>query len=189
LTGEPSPGIDVEVALVRQFLPTITLDEVRDVTRRLLHEDSRVVLAVAPEKPGITTPTEAELRTALSTVAQGAVPPWEDGVAGRALLERVPEGGRVVARHFLDALGVTVLKLSNGVEVWLKPTDFKNEQILFGADALGGASLAPPKAVLEALLSPIAVGEMGVGGFTPGDLEKLLAGKLVQVSPEVQQYT
>ena len=43
--------------------------------------------------------------------------------------------------------------------------------------------------MVEALLSSVAVGEMGVGGFTPVELEKLLAGKLVQVSPEVDHYT
>jgi zinc protease len=94
-----------------------------------------------------------------------------------------------VSRRKIDSLGVTVLTLSNGVEVWLKPTDFKNDQILFGADASGGASLAAPEHVIEALLSPVAVGEMGVGGFTPVEIEKLLAGKLVQVSPEVQHYS
>jgi zinc protease len=189
LVGEPSPGIDVEVALVRQFLPTITLDEVRDVTRRLLHDDSRVVLAVAPDKAGVAVPTEADVRTALAAVTQAAITPWQDRIAGRQLLEHPPAGGSVVSRRQIEPLGVTVLTLSNGVEVWLKPTDFKNDQVLFGADALGGASLAEPSAVIEALLSPLSVGEMGVGGFTPGDLEKLLAGKLVEVSPEVQQYT
>ena len=189
LTGEPSPGIDVELALVRQFLPTITLDEVRDVTRRNIHEDSRVVLAVAPQKEGVAVPTEAEVRGVLTATSQAAVTPWEDRTAGRQLLEKPPAGGTVVSRRKIDPLGVTVLTLSNGVEVWLKPTDFKNDQILFGADASGGASLSAPEHVVEALLSPVAVGEMGVGGFTPVEIEKLLAGKLVQVSPEVQHYT
>jgi zinc protease len=189
LTGEPSPGIDVELALVRQFLPTNTLDEVRDVIRRNIHEDSRVVLAVAPQKEGVAVPTEAEVRGVLTSTSQAAVTPWEDRTAGRQLLEKPPAGGTVVSRRKIDALGVTVLTLSNGVEVWLKPTDFKNDQVLFGADAFGGASLAAPEHVVEALLSPIAIGEMGVGGFTPVEIEKLLAGKLVQVSPEVQHYT
>jgi zinc protease len=189
LTGEPSPGIDVELALVRQFLPTITLDEVRDVTRRNIHEDSRVVLAVAPQKESGAIPTEADIRGVIGSVAQVAVTPWEDHTAGRQLLEKPPAGGTVVSRRKVEPLGVTVLTLSNGVDVWLKPTDFKNDQILFGADASGGASLAAPEHVVEALLSPVAVGEMGVGGFTPVEIEKLLAGKLVQVSPEVQHYT
>jgi zinc protease len=189
LTGEPSPGIDVELAMVRQFLPTITLDEVRDVTRRNIHEDSRVVLAVAPAKEGVTVPTEAEVRSVLSSATQADIAPWEDRTAGRQFLETPPAGGTVTARRTIDSLGVTVVTLSNGVEVWLKPTDFKNDQIVFGADALGGASLAAPEHVLDALLSPIAVGEMGFGGFTPVEIEKLLAGKLVQVSPEVSHYT
>ena len=189
LTGEPSPGIDVELGMVRELLPTITLDEVRDVTLRNIHEDSRVVLAVAPRKEGVTVPTEAEVRGVLAATSQVAVTPWEDRTAGRQLLEHPPAGGTVTARRRIDAIGVTVLTLSNGVEVWLKPTDFKNDQILFGADALGGASLADPGHVVEALLSSVAVGEMGVGGFTPVELEKLLAGKLVQVAPEVDHYT
>jgi zinc protease len=189
LTGEPSPGIAVELALVRRFLPTITLDEVRDVTHRNLHEDSRVVLAVAPQKEGVVVPTEAEVRGVLTTATQAAVAPWEDRTAGRQLLEHPPVGGTVTSRRTIDALGVTVATLSNGVEVWLKPTDFKNDQIVFGADALGGASLADPEHALDALLSPVAVGEMGMGGFTPVEIEKLLAGKLVQVSPDVDHYT
>ncbi len=189
LTGEPSPGIDVELALVRQFLPTITLDEVRDVTLRNIHEDSRVVLAVAPQKEGVAVPTEAEVRGVLTSVTQVAVTPWEDRTAGRQLLEKPPLGGTVVSRRKIDPLGITVLTLSNGVEAWLKPTDFKNDQVVFGADAFGGASLAAPEHVVEALLSPVAVGEMGAGEFTPVEIEKLLAGKLVQVSPEVQHYT
>ncbi len=189
LTGEPSPGIDVELALVRRFLPTITLDEVRDVTHRNIHEDSRVVLAVAPQKEGVAVPTEAEVRAVLASTTQVAVTPWEDRTAGRQLLEHPPAGGTVTARRKIEPLGITVVTLSNGVEVWLKPTDFKNDQVVFGADALGGASLAPPEHALEALLSPIAVGEMGVGGFTAVELEKVLAGKLVQVSPDVDHYT
>ena len=33
---------------------------------------------------------------------------------------------------------------ANGVEAWLKPTDFKNDQVLFTLNAPGGTSLAPP---------------------------------------------
>jgi hypothetical protein len=45
------------------------------------------------------------------------------------LQERWRPGGR-------PEIGATVLKLSN-VEVWLKPTDFKNDQIVFSVRAWG----------------------------------------------------
>ena len=38
----------------------------------------------------------------------------------------------------IDDLGVTVVRLSNGVEAWLKPTDFKNDQVVFTMTAPGG---------------------------------------------------
>jgi zinc protease len=125
----------------------------------------------------------------LQSVTQASLTPWEDRTAGRSLLDKPPTPGTIVSRRSVDAIGATVLKLSNGVEVWLKRTDFKNDQVLFGADAIGGVSVAEPARVFEALLAPMAVGEMGIGGFTPVEIEKLMAGKLVQVTPEMQHYT
>ena len=62
-----------------------------------------------------------------------------------------------------------MLTLSNGVEVWLKPTDFRNDQIIFTSYARGGSSLASPADYLNASLATSLVGLAGVGGFTPVD--------------------
>ena len=48
---------------------------------------------------------------------------------------------------------MTVVNFGNGVEAWLKPTDFKNDQILFSLNATGGASLSPPADYPEAALA------------------------------------
>ena len=64
------------------------------------------------------------------------------------------------------------------MEAWLKPTDFKNDQVLFSLIAPGGASLAPPDRYLDALLAPALVQLSGVGGHSAVDLQKLLAGKI-----------
>jgi len=189
LDAEPSPGIETEYRFVQELLPGVTLDEVRALTGTLVHEDNRVVLATAPQKEGLRTPTADELRAAVATASATPIGPWEDKLAGRDLLESKPAPGRVTDTRTIDALGVTVLTLSNGVSVWLKPTDFKNDQVLFSAYALGGASVADPADYFEATLSPAAAGEAGFGGFSPDDLGKLLAGKLVSASPYVSQYT
>jgi zinc protease len=189
LDAEPMPGIETEYRLAQQLLPGIALEEVRDLTRTLVHEDSRVVLAAAPQKEGLRTPTSDELRAAVAGATAASIGPWEDKLAGRELLESKPAPGRATETRTIEALEVTVLTLSNGVSVWLKPTDFKNDQVLFSAYALGGASTAEPPDFFEASLSPTVVGEAGVGGFTPDDLGKLLAGKLVNASPYVGAYT
>ena len=57
----------------------------------------------------------------------------------------------------MDDVGVTVVRFANGVEAWLKPTDFKNDQVLFTLNALGGTSLAPPDDYAEASLATALV--------------------------------
>jgi zinc protease len=189
LDAEPSPGIETEYRLVQELLPGISLEEVRALTATLVHDDNRVVLATAPEKEGLRAPTADELRAAVAESSAAPIGPWEDKLAGRELLEKKPAAGRIADRRTIDALGVTVLTLSNGVSVWLKPTDFKNDQVLFSSYALGGASAAEPPDYFEAAVSAAAAGEAGFGGFSPDDLGKLLAGKLVSASPSIGNYT
>ncbi len=187
LQREPAPGIAYEFAMVRGFLPGITSDELTGEVRKLVRDDSRVVLGVAPTGPG--TPTDDTLRTALAAAFTGVVTPWSDGLAGRALVPTPPARGRVTGRRRIPDVGVTVLTLSNGMEVWLKPTTFKADQVVFSAYAYGGGSLASEADYTEAALAPALVAMGGVGGLTPVDLEKVLAGRLASASPDIDSHT
>jgi zinc protease len=189
LTDEPSPGIAYEYQLAKTVLPAITLDEISEAARVRLSAASRVVLAVAPEKSGLMTPSEGELTATLAAAAKVAVMPWTDTTSTRALLEQKPERAAVVERRELGAIGVTVVRFANGVEAWLKPTDFKNDQVMFTMYAPGGASLAPPEAFTEASLATALVNLSGVGGFSARDLEKALAGKRASASPFISLST
>jgi zinc protease len=182
LSAEAVPGIDAELALAKQFLPTITVQETATLARELMPEDNRVVLASAPEKTGLAAVSESALTAALRAGATAAVTPWRDEVGDRALLAKIPTGGAVKDRREIPEIGVTVLTLSNGVEVWLKPTDFRNDQITFTSYARGGLSLAAQDNFFNASLSSSLVGLGGIGGITPVDMSKLLAGKLASAS-------
>jgi zinc protease len=189
VNDEPVPGIEAELALVRRFAPTMTAAEASAFVRSVLTDDNRVVLASFPAKPGVTAVTEATLRGALTAGLAAAVEPWRDDMAGRALLASAPATGTVRARREIPEIGVTVLTLSNGVEVWLKPTDFRNDQISFTGYSRGGTSLAPPTEYLDASLSTSLVSVAGVGGFTPVDLDKVLAGRIANAAAYMSSYT
>jgi len=189
LSGEPSPGIEYEYRLVQQVLPGVTLDEVTAIARARLTGDSRVVLAVLPQKPDLPLPTEADLAAALSAADKVAVMPWSEATPTRALLETTPVPGAVASRRELADIGVTIVRFSNGVEAWLKPTDFKNDQVLFTMYALGGASLSPPADFVEASLATTYVELSGYGGLKALELDKLLAGKLASASPYLSLST
>jgi zinc protease len=183
LIDEPTPGIAYEHQLAQQVVPAITLDETWAAARRVLTDDSRVVLAVAPQKAGLTAPSDAELLASLSQGEKAEVAAWSSTAASAALMEHKPEPGSVVSRRTLDELGVTIVRFANGVDAWLKPTDFKNDQVLFSMEALGGASLAPAADFPEASLSATYVSASGAGPLKALDMERVLAGKLAAATP------
>lgn len=183
LNDEPSPGIAWEYRLVMQVLPTISDAEVSAMAKSLLSDDSRVVLATSPQKTGIKIPTDSELKTAMDAANAVRVTPWADTTATRSLMEHAPKAGAVASRRSYDELGITVVHFANGVDAWLKPTDFKNDQILFGLNASGGASLASPSDYVEASLADDYITLSGIGGLKALDLQKVLTGKLAAARP------
>ena len=183
LEDEPSPGIEYERKLVQQLLPGITAAEVTTVAKDLFSDTSRVILAVSPEKPDLKVPTEAEIRAAVASAEKVAVTAWADDAATRELMARLPDPGTIKDRKEMPELGVTVVRFSNGVEGWFKPTDFKNDQVLFSLSSRGGSSLAPPELFFEASFSPALVQLSGAGGHRAVDLQRLLAGKSTSAGP------
>ena len=183
LQGEPFPGIEYEHKLVQALAPTITAEEVAKAAKAMFADTSRVILGVSPQKAGVAVPTDTQLTAAITSADAVAVTPWTDTSSSATLLARAPDPGAVVDRREIAELGVTVVRLSNGVEAWLKPTDFKNDQVLFALAASGGSSLAAPEKFVEAQLATGQVELSGAGGHRAIDLPKLTAGKIASASP------
>jgi zinc protease len=91
----------------------------------------------------------------------------------------------VVSETTVPELGLTQWRLSNGITVVLKPTDFKDDEILVQGISPGGASLVPDSAYLSASWASTVVTASGVGGFSAVDLQKVLAGKAVSLRPSI----
>jgi zinc protease len=188
LEGEAAPGIQAEYDLAHKFIPLVTAEQAAAELVRLMPERNRVVLAVTPSKEGVPVVTEAALAGSMRE-ASGPVAAWRDEAVGQELMPKPPQPGAVRASRQIPELGVTVLSLSNGVEVWLKPTQFKNDQVFFTAYAKGGTSLADEAGYRDAALSSALVGVAGIGGLSPVDLGKVLAGKIASVSTYMGGYT
>ena len=183
LQGEPTPGIEYEHKLVQTLVPTITAADVAAAAKEAFSDTSRVILAVSPQKTGVAVPTEDQLRAAVKSADAVAVTAWADSASNAALVAKMPVPGTVTDRREIPELGVTVVRFSNGVEAWLKPTDFKNDQVLFSLVASGGSSLQTPEKFIEAQLATGQVELSGAGGHRAIDLPRLTAGKIASASP------
>jgi len=182
LSGEPMPGIENSLDLTRRLLPTITLDEVNRVPREWSAEKSRVVLVNAPAKVAASLPTEEKLLETLRDSRRGTVDPWVDHVRNAPLVLEPPAPATVTAETLIPELGVTRLVLSNGLTVLLKPTDFKDDEVLISGFARGGSSLLPDDRYVSASFAGQVLSEGGLGSFDRIELGKALSGKIAQVS-------
>jgi len=185
--GESVPGIPAEVLMVRRFLPGITLDEVNHLADEWLTDHSRVVLVNAPKKEGTALPAEDRLRNVFAAVASREVEPYVDRAVAGPLVPAAPQPGTVLRESRIEEIGVTEWRLSNGVRVLLKPTDFKNDEILLTSYSPGGHSLVSDADFPSALFATALIGEAGFGQFDSISLEKALAGRSVQLGPYIAQ--
>jgi zinc protease len=184
LEQEPSPGIAKEFEYVKALLPGITLDEVNVLSKRFKDEKNKFVFVLGPEpKPNQKLPEEKDLLAILDAKEKADIKPYEEKAIATTLLTSQPKAGKIIGQAKNAVLNTTELKLSNGVTVTLKPTDFKDDQIVMGATRAGGKNNYGLADKFNAEYATALVTTMGIGEFTPTDLKKALAGKSVSVNP------
>ncbi len=187
LQGEPIPGITWEFELHQRFVPEITLEEINRLGKEWTSETNRVVMVSAPEKEGLTIPSEEDLRAALAEQGGANIQPYEDTVSDEPLMAELPEPAGIESVSQREDLNITEWGLSNGVRVVLMPTEHKQDQILFRAISPGGASLASDEAHIPAQTAAQVIGSSGLGSFNPVDLQKKLTGTVAVARPFISQ--
>lgn len=188
LQGEPIPGIEWEYNFYKDNLDKIKLSDINALASKFISDQNRDVIILAPEKEKANLPSEATLLSWISSAGKG-VTAYVDNVSNKPLLAKEPAPGKVTAEQKDAAIGVTNLTLSNGVKVILKPTDFKNDQILIRAYAKGGTSLSSDADFVSANMADGIIGSSGIADFNQIQLGKMLAGKIVNVSPYINETT
>lgn len=178
-----SPKADLELA--RKYLPTVTLDEVNRFAEVWTNRKDRVISASGPSRDKM--PTDAALLAIADGIANKPVAPWEDAGTSGSLMAQAPKAGTIVDEQRVDEIGVRVWTLSNGARVVIKPTDFKNDEVLFEAFSPGGHSTASDAVFPSAEWADGIVRQSGVGEHDAVALGKLLTGKVVHVRPFIDE--
>src|SRR5439155_22119415 len=113
--------------------------------------------------------------------------PYVDTLASAALLDSIPAPGAIAKTTTKEAAGITEWELSNGVKVVLKPTTFRNDEIVFRAFSPGGTALASDKDYIPASSATQVITAGGVGKFNSIDLRKFMTGRVASVSPFITE--
>lgn len=188
IDGEPIPSVEYKYTMMNQLVPNIPLESVNQLYQQQVSDTNRVVCLFCPDKEGMKYPTEESIRKVLAEVNAEKLEPYVDKTSDEPLMKEKPTGGKVTNTE-KGPFESTILTLSNGVRVVLKPTNFKADEIRMQSFSAGGNSLFDDEDALQYAVLDEVVSLGGLGNFSAIDLQKILAGKVASASASVRTLT
>ena len=159
-----------------------------DLIRKKMDIDTKFFAFITSKtQPGL--PTDDQLKNWIESALKQPVEAYHENQLASTLLEKETVAGKIMKTEKNDKLGTTTYTLSNNAIVCIKPTDFKNDEILLKGSRFGGFSLYDGPDYQSGQWCNNVVEEMGYGKFSNTDLSKFLAGKIANVMPSVVEYT
>ena len=188
LEGQPIPGPENRYKFLKQVLPGITLKEVNDAAKKMQAPSNAFALVTAPTGRKDKLPSGVDLEKQIIAAAKQEVKPYEEKVVATNLMEGSGAAGKILSENKNEKLGTSDLTLSNGVTITLKPTNFKNDEIMMDAWRWGGWQRFPLEDKDNAKHAAEMITVMGVKDMSPTDLQKFLSGKTVEVLPYLNDH-
>ena len=188
LTGTPYLDPEYEYNTVQQFLAMIPMEMLNMAAKQFYGDNNIVIFYSAPEKEGLAVPTEAELVEVLAQTKAAQIEAPKVEASNEPLMDPATIACSPVMREEEGKFGTTVWTLQNGMQIYVKPTDYKKDEIIITTVANGGRSILADELIpsFEGNVFNTYLSTTGLGKFTKSQLTKMLAGKVVSVSPYLQ---
>lgn len=186
---EHKPVISSEESytLLKQAVDTLSLDAANFAVRKFFKNDNQIMIVVAPEAQAKEIPSEKTVASKLAHMPKSIVTRYTSPSSSQLTPSQIPKAGSIVG-HLEGPFGSTIWKLSNGATIYLLPTDYKKEEILFEAFNTGGLSTLNDNDFYSGRLVSSAVTASGVGRLTSAELSRTLTGKVVYVTPYFNEF-
>lgn len=120
-------------------------------------------------------------RAATQEVFAESIEPLVENKVDGPLIAKLPKAGKITSSSIDNLTGARILKLSNGATVYTKHTDFKDDDIIFFAHSLGGLSLYDAAEERNLKYLDYIMSHVGVGKYSQTDLQKYMAGHIVNL--------
>ena len=185
LQQEPTPGIEKEFEYYKQLMPGITLAEINAVANPIRQNEKLFVSLQGPSESKYNLPDSVALLAIAENALKADVKPYEEKAVATSLMTSIPQPGAIVSEKKNEQLGTTEITFANGVKAILKPTDFKNDEIVMTSFRKGGLSKYSAEDKYNANYAAIIVSQMGIANFSPVDLQKFLSGKIASANPRI----
>lgn len=179
------PGIEYEYEKTKEIAPHITVGYINEYFNQVTGDKNVALTLLCPDKEGVELPSDSLLLSWYQETKAETLVAYEDKVSSEPLMtEELPSGK--ISKIFKDKVFETTnYVLANGVKVIIKPTHFKDDEILMTATSPGGSSLFPEDQLVNIKTYSMFSNIGGLRDFSAIELGKLLTGKKVGVSPNI----
>lgn len=188
---EETPIIEPEkeLEMVRKLDKTVTIDDVNALAKTIITNQNQVVTMFGPDKNTFKMPTNSSIENAILKAQKQHYTPYktQNTLTGR-LITKLPKPGSISSERTYK-YGYTEFTLSNGLKVYVRPTNFEPDEVNLKLFSLGGKNIYPDSEMpnLTYLMAGATIG--GVGQYNDLTLEKMLAGKTATVTPFIDNDT
>lgn len=182
LDNEPFPGVANEYEYRKTMLPGIKVADVNALIKEWTATNNTFTLVTGPDNKDVKMPSEKELLAMTEKGLTQDVAKQEEKAIASSLMAKKPIPGKVTNKVKEEGFDATTYTLSNGIKVTIKKTDFKSDEILMNGVKKGGMNGYGIADKSNVSFATEVVEAMGVGEFSPTDLEKITAGKKIRVN-------
>lgn len=184
----PSMGIEAERNFFNNFVTQIPLDAYNQALSKIITPNNQVILIQQQKKEGKVLPTEQETFAIVNDVLNRQYDAYVDEAITEPLIAQLPAKGEIVKIE-KGRFGTTEIILSNGVKVIVKPTDYKDDEILFQAFRRGGKATYPVEDAINVRMLGDAVSLSNFGQFDNKTITRYLTGKNVRLGYDIGKFT
>jgi zinc protease len=183
---DPATELQVAQAICSQLNATV----LNQIIAEMITDQNMIVLYNGPEKEGLVNPTEAQIAAVLAEVKAAEIEANVEENVNEPLISKELKGS-AVKKTETGIYGSTVWTLKNGLKVVVLPTQHKKDQVIFSLEWKGGKTLIATEDLpsFESNIWGTYVGTTGISKFPNTTLSKMLAGKMVGVSPSIGNFT
>ena len=181
--GSYVPGVVAESKMLIDGILLVTLDDVNQYLREIVGKDNVSVLISGPQSLGRTSryPTSRDVINHFGRIMNSKQTPYVDQTAEEKLIEHEPAMGGIITETYEESTGITTMTLRNGATVRLKPTTFKNNEVLFNAFSLGGEWAYGDTADINVRLMDQVIENSAFGGHTVSQLNRMMSGRQLAI--------
>lgn len=189
LNQTPSPGILNEYELSKTILASLELKMLNQETLVYTGDINRDIIVLAPEKDKTSLPDHQTMDRWIKAVELEKLAPTVETHKNIGILARQPVSGKIISEEQNTEFGFSTLTMSNGLKIILKPTSYKNNEVLFTGFAKGGTSLYGDQDYQSAANAVSLVSAAGVGNLNISELRKFVSDKNLKVSPVISSIS